>query len=386
MGRQREPVLLTPNLRKLKWKPFHHNFFPAIHLFIGPSLLSLEVDAVFIGRTIPIPSFGDACPKLQHIKISGHGRSITAGISSILRGLHILETVSCSTLDNEAFIHLAELPTLSFLEFDMRRSVVNLFHVRDCCRSGSFKNLKTLRWKDYNLTTLTDIFIFPEISPTNIHLEIESFCTTQSLRTFLEPFTARFPHTQSFSLVHDVRAGRRFGLQAATAGRDHALDPTALEPLFALRGLRVLDLTYLGHLQPDDSLMKKMASAWPALEELTLASADAEVASVTFDGLLSLLEHCPNLRHFGPRVDVEDMLSSDDTKVRHVKLKHLCLEGGILATRRAEADELLIRVLPELTSIEECLGVTKHLRKLKKEREGSSRAISGLGEEEVNQE
>ncbi|KIK96111.1 hypothetical protein PAXRUDRAFT_826300 [Paxillus rubicundulus Ve08.2h10] len=369
MGLQRKPFLLTPNLRKLRWKTPCRDVFPAIHLFLGPSLLSLEIDVtVFIDHITPIPSFGDACPKLKHMKIVGNGRSIATEISSILRGLHLLETASCSTLDNEALIHLARLSTLSSLELDMRWSAVSLDHIRDRCDSGSFKNLKTLRWKDYNLATLVDIIRFPHVSPTNFHLEIESFCTTQSLRIFLESFTKRFPRTQFFSLVHDVHAGRRFGLQAAAARRDHLLDSTALESLFALRGLRGLNLTCLGRLQPDDILMNRMAPAWPALEALTLASADVDIASVTFGGLLSLLKHCPHLRHFGLRVNAEHMLSFDKTEVRQVELKHVRLQGDILASRRAEVDELLMRVLPGLASVEESLGInsTSRVRKLKK--------------------
>ncbi|KIJ19810.1 hypothetical protein PAXINDRAFT_166033 [Paxillus involutus ATCC 200175] len=368
MGLQRKPFLLTPNLRKLRWKTPCRDIFPAIHLFLGPSLLSLEIDVtVFIDHVTPIPTFGNACPKLKHIKITGNGRSIAAEISSIIRGLHLLETASCSTLDNEALIHLAGLSTLSSLELDMRWSAVSLDHIRDRCGSGSFKTLTTLRWKDYNLATLMDILHFPHISPTNFHLEIESFCTTQSLRMFLESFTNRFPHAQFISLVHDVHAGRRFGLQVATAGRDHLLDPTALESLFALRGLRGLNLACLGRLQPDDTLMKKMATAWPALEELTLASAGVDIASVTFDGFLSLLEHCPHLQHFGLRVDAEHMLSFGKTKVRQAKLKHVRLKGDILAARRAEVDELLMRVLPGLVSVEESMSIsfTSRVRKLK---------------------
>jgi hypothetical protein len=364
MAALRDPLLLTPNLRKLEWQS-HHSLNPAINLLISPSLRSLEIDAkLLINHVIRVP-LGDICPKLEHLKITGNGRSAADTISSILRRLDCLETVTCSTLDNDAFIHLAQLKRLSYLAVDMRWSVLNLDALRDgLCRDG-FHSLRTLHWKDYNLDSLADIFLMPDISPSNVHLEIESFCTSPSLRMFLHSFTAKFPHTRDFSLVHDVGAGRRFGLQAGTPGREHQLDACDLKPLFALKSLRALNLVDLGHLHLDDDLVKTIASASPELEKLRLGTDAAEPTptSVTFDGLLSLLRHCPKLQSLGLCVDAEDMLSFWDTTVRHEHVTHLRLEGSILRSRRAEVDEMLRRVLPGLRTIEESLdGVTRRVR------------------------
>ncbi|KIJ70599.1 hypothetical protein HYDPIDRAFT_23691 [Hydnomerulius pinastri MD-312] len=362
IARQQYPMLLTPNLRKLKWAaPFRVH--SAIHLFLGPSLLSLEFGVErFINRVIPLPSLRDTCPKLKHIKITGNGREIAPDIFNAIRGLRFLETVSCSTLNDDALLELASLPALRHLEFDMRWSEIHLDAIQHRFPSDSFRNLQTLRWKDYRLTTLMEIFLLPDILPTNLHLEIEWFCTTESLRAFLQSLAARFPRIQHFSLVHDIRAGRRFGLQAATPGRDNVLDNNVLEPLIVLKDLRGLTIENLGRLQPDDALMKKIACAWPALEELTLESASVEISAVTFDGLVSLLEHCPNLRRLGLRINTENALSFSGTEVRHLKLKHLRLESPVPAVQIAEVDELLLRVLPGLVSVEITNGLSTRVR------------------------
>ena len=364
MAALRDPLLLTPNLRKLEWQS-HHSLSPAINLFISPSLRSLEIDAkLLINHVIRAP-LGDICPKLEHLKITGNGRSAADTISSVLRRLHCLETVACSSLDNDAFVHLAQLKRLSYLAVDLRWSVLNLDALRDRLCRDSFQSLQTLYWKDYNLDTLADIFLMPDVSPSNVHLEIESFCTSPSLRTFLHSFAVKFPHTRDFSLVHDIGAGRRFGLQVGTPGREHQLDACDLKPLFALRSLRVLNLADLGQLQLDDDLVKTIASASPELEQLCLETDAAEPTPtcVTFDGLLSLLQHCPKLQSLGLCVDAEDMLSFRDTTVRHARVTHLRLEGTILGSRREEVDEMLRRVLPGLRTVEESLdGVTRRVR------------------------
>lgn len=205
----------------------------------------------------------------------------------------------------------------------------------------------------------------PDVSPSNVRLEIESFCTSPSLRTFLHSFTAKFPYTRDFSLVHDVGASRRFGLQVGAPRREHQLDACDLKPLFALESLRVLNLVDLGHLRLDDDLVKTIASTSPGLEQLRLGTEAAErtPSSVTFDGLLSLLQHCPKLQSVGLCVDAEDMLSFWDTTVRHDHVTHLRLEGTILGSRRADVDEMLRRVLPGLRTVEESLdGVTRRVR------------------------
>ncbi|KAF8121303.1 hypothetical protein EV363DRAFT_1458021 [Boletus edulis] len=325
----RDPLLLTPNLRKLEWQPSHLSLNPAINLFISPSLRSLEIDAkLFINHVIRFP-LEYICPKLEHLKITGNGRSAANSISSVLRGLHCLETVACSTMDNDAFIHLAQLKRLSYLAVDMRWSLLNLDALHDRLPPGSFPSLQTLYWKDYSLDSLADIFLMPEISPSNVHLEIESFCTSPSLRTFLHSFTEQFPNTRDFSLIHDVEAGRRFGVPVGAPRREHQLDACDLEPLFALKSLRVLNLEDLGYLQLDDDLIKTIASASPELEKLGLGmnGADPMPTSVTFDGLLSLLEHCPKLQSLGFCVDAEDMLSFWDTTVRHHRVTASALGG-----------------------------------------------------------
>ncbi|KAH0839561.1 hypothetical protein J3R83DRAFT_450 [Lanmaoa asiatica] len=334
MAALRDPPLLTPNLRKLEWQTNHPSLSPAINLFISPSLLSLEIDAkVFINHVIHVP-LGDTCPKLEHLKITGHGSSARSTISSVLRSLHCLKTVACSTLDHDAFVHLAQLKNLSYLAVDMRWSFLNLEALRDRLRPGSFHSLQTLHWKDYSLESLEDIFLMPDVSPSSVYLEIESFCTSSSLRMFLYSFATKFPHTRDFSLIHDIEANRRFGLQVGAPGRSHQLDMT-------------------------------IASALPELEQLDLGTDATEPTppSITFDGLLSLLQHCPKLQSLGLCIDAEDMLSFWDTTVRHDHVTHLRLEGSILGPRRAEVDEMLRRVLPGLRTVEESLhGVTWRVR------------------------
>ncbi|KAG8218280.1 hypothetical protein J3R82DRAFT_3891 [Butyriboletus roseoflavus] len=348
----RYPLILAPNLRKLEWQTNHPSLSPAINLFISTSLLSLEIDAkLFIDGIIHV-SLGDTCPKLEHLKITGNGRSAVGTISDSLRGLHCLETVVCSTLDNDAFVHLAQLKSLSYLGVDIRWSVLGWDTLRDRLRPGSFHRLQTLYWKDYDLDSLADIFLMPDVSPSNVHLEIESFSPS-------------CPYTRAFSLVHDVGAGRRFGLQVGAPGREHQLDVCDLKPLLTLKSLRVLNLVDLGRLWLDDDLVKTIASASPELEQLHLGTDVAEHThpSVTFDGLLSLLKHCPKLLSLGLCINAKDMLSFWNTTIRHDHVTHLRLEGSILDSRRAEVDEMLRRVLPGLKTVEESLdGVTRRVR------------------------
>lgn len=365
MAALRDPVLLTPNLQKLEWQPNHPSLNSAINLFISPSLRSLEIDAkMLINNVIRLP-LADVCTKLVHLKITGNGRSAAHTISSVLCRLHCLETVACSTLDNDAFIHLAQLKRLSHLAVDMRWSILGLDVLPDRLPPGSFQGLQTLHWKDYDLDLLTDIFLMPGVSPSTVHLEIESFCTSPSLRTFLHSFAAKFPHTRDFSLVHDVGASRRFGLRVGPPGREHQLDACDLKPLSALKSLRALNLVDLGTLRLDDDLVKTIASASPDLERLRLGTDAVEATHtfVTFDGLLSLLQRCPKLQSIRLCVDAEDMLSYWDTTVRHAHVTHLCLEGSILGSRRVEVDAMLRRVLPGLKTVEESLdGVTWRVR------------------------
>lgn len=365
MADLRNPPLLTPNLRKLKWETNVHSFTRVINLFLGSALRSLEIDAKLLVKHVIRSPLGDVCPKLEHLKITGNGRSAANTISSVLCGLHCLEMVACSTLNDDAFLHLAQLKRLSYLAFDMRWSELCLARLRDRLLPGSFPSLQTLYWKDYDLRFLSEIFLMPNISLSNVHLEIERFCTSSPLRAFLRSFAEKFPHTREFSLVHDIWANRRFGLQVDGPGREHQLDACDLKPLFTLKSLRVLNLVDLGDLQLDDDLVEMIASALLDLEQLRLGT-EAEVftpTSVTFGALLLLLQRCPKLQSVGLFVNAEGMLSLEDRTVRHDHVTHLCLEGSILRSRRAEVDEMLKRVFPGLITVEESLdGVKRRLR------------------------
>ena len=86
--------------------------------------------------------------------------------------------------------------------------------------------------------------------------------------------------------------------QGGIGSRDiHNMEPEAFEPLFALRQLTELSVT-CGCLGLDNDDLKQMALFWPRLQKLSIEpdlGSRSDPSDITLDGLVPLLEHCPDL-------------------------------------------------------------------------------------------
>ncbi|KAJ7174786.1 hypothetical protein C8R46DRAFT_1252861 [Mycena filopes] len=128
----------------------------------------------------------------------------------------------------------------------------------------------------------------------------------------------------------------------------YSVDKATLEPLLNFPNLVVLWLCHPGGFDLDDTMVEKMASAWPRMEILQL-SPDRScrlVPRITIEGIYAFATHCPHLEHLAIAFDATVTLD-------------LQINGAARVTQRR-----LLTLVVEHLPIEEPLRVAKFLRTL----------------------
>lgn len=90
----------------------------------------------------------------------------------------------------------------------------------------------------------------------------------------------------------------------------HTMERTAFEPLFALRQLRHFSV-WCGSFCLGNDDLKQMALSWPRLRTLSIHSCsglDYSTSFITLNGLVPLLEHCPDLCELGIILDAASVV------------------------------------------------------------------------------
>ena len=283
--------------------------------------------------------------------------NIIAGpVSSLLQSLPRLEELdSCFAFMDDAYAHLAHLPTLKIFR-------------------GMIPPLRN----HPVLVTPSDAPIFPSLTELDLDaMELGSCITLVSCMgsTALEKLCSatNVPGLVTAADVKDLFVAlrrqsslkklsiirRKFSSEANIAiheGPEHTLFSHDIFPLLELQNLTELVIDIDAPFDIDDDCLRAMAEAWPKLQVLS-AYSPAPIgrrSKTTLRGLLFLAEHCPLLKKLDINLDthlVDDDIreASKNLRPRKHNLQNLNVYFWSSLGNPAQVAEFLIGLFPEVT-------------------------------------
>ncbi|KAG9318306.1 hypothetical protein JVU11DRAFT_390 [Chiua virens] len=263
-------TLLLPNLWKLHWGPDN---FVVIHLLLGPSLRHLDV---YLPAAEPtqssllefLESYHTFCPNLKSLEfrydLQNSSSSEVVAVSHAVRRFPNLEALTCHTLSEDTFLHLAK--SCHFKRFSVR---LDNHHPDDLRRlagystpdSPLFQNLCVLGLHVKDLSTVIPYLKSRQQPFEDISIE---FSDDPSPELFHEFFTALNSPSRRRSL-------RRIRLQAYKYGRRSRrvaawqVDFEVLSPLLGF-SLHTFDVDLLNSISLNDDELARLVQGWPDLE------------------------------------------------------------------------------------------------------------------------
>ncbi|KAH7927344.1 hypothetical protein BV22DRAFT_289808 [Leucogyrophana mollusca] len=353
LARLQTPPLLVPKLRRLVWSS-DRDLFPATRLFVGPNLVFLDLGLSFMADEESfkcLSSLGAACPHLKILR--AHDSKVlnrsTNLISKFICGLHKLEDLSCPRipLSDSAFSHLARLASL-------RRLDINLTHIREPRRPCKypFLNVQAFSVTHVDLDYARAILEYMKSAPEEVHIKPQHKVVFPAWTDqFFVTVSERFDNSTVQSVIFDDEMSWAAQDGPLRRHNDCAITIATMRRLFCLNHLRVLKLGMIGALDVDNHDLKEMAVAWPHMEEFAFRG-----GRCTCEGLISLLRHCPKLRHLTVLFGVSNFNAALESPVvhdlRNNAITHLHFaHGRNMEEGRASDARKLFRIVPGLRNV-----------------------------------
>ncbi|KAG2745785.1 hypothetical protein P692DRAFT_20783373 [Suillus brevipes Sb2] len=410
----RVPTPLLPNLTHLAWTD--ELSLALLWPLLNPRLLSLRISSFQWSRKstpLLLSKIRGLCPELNSLGLlfylsEGYEAIAESCLSRVICSWKKLEVLDYSPVGRECILSLSALSSLRIL----RLRVDNISDLILPPNSLSFPSLHTLQFQANSLATANSILEAMTSLPKSIDIFLPVYQSGNVGVETVEPILQPIGQNASCSNVEEFRMNVPAFLSGSTDNGSNVL-----RPLFLCCNLRVLRImmTPLFLLADDD--LRAMASAWPLLEEIELFDCrnlyppapphplpnmdladdpppvppppvgfppippfavmppmlslhlDAtgpypdfgmtdprsnRTAEITFHGLISLLELCPNLRFFNLAIDATklDGLWGDKPGggVCNRLVKYPRLIDSHISDPEAVA-RILLDILPELESI-----------------------------------
>ncbi|KAJ7737295.1 hypothetical protein B0H16DRAFT_1695096 [Mycena metata] len=344
-----------PTLQKLYWNTPNTPHAPHIWRFISPKITRTilafgdsDHDLSLLPTVaISCPSMTDAtiyCPTREDVR-----RSVLQGISQFVLGLAAIESLSILDLDQAAFEHLAQLPTIKSLEI-RRPDAFN-----PSCKIGEgdvFLSLQRLK--------------FNSIAPGSIARFLHPFSDSPlvSLAMNVEPTSLAAPGLYSFiaencsrATLRDLHVGSTELVMSTHRRRaePQIIRDDMIRLLLGLTALNSLCLYSCDGFDLDDSTLSGMAASWPDIERLDLmvvSTYEGFTPRTTLHSLYAFARHCPRLRTLKILFDATVVPSTDaDAEISQGALTCLSLGRSSIFAPAADVAAFLCRLFPVLQEL-----------------------------------
>ncbi|KAG6905628.1 hypothetical protein DXG01_001537 [Tephrocybe rancida] len=357
---------LLPNLQSLSIAQpdkFTMDSIPHIQPFLGPCIKRITIDAWAIVPTSIreglLVAVGRLCPNLRCLEILG---SVLDPYPSVFRN-HELQDAVCRS----RHLKYVEFPEV----FDSPRAIESL---------GSLPLLKQCSKMKLPMDSAE---FNAALEGRFVSLETLSLSSTwgraaQSLTLLQRPFTAldiltepgasllqgNFAQFTRVLTIHPCLSS--LAALTLSEGRSDTVGngppgsmAELLRPLFALRRLASVDLTFGLLTQLDNSWIVDAAEAWPQLESLRMKPAsDNATPNITLAGLFPLLQHCPNLFEIGLAIVAEPFDPALLTPgVRNLWVNYPVFESKSPITEPGAVFRCLVHMFPNIEDVDVHTGV-----------------------------
>lgn len=374
-----------PNLRVLKWDPSILSrdrllgFPPTIlliHRFLTPSLVSLSVsvtetaDGTLQSFLIRHPFL---CPNLTSITVDLGGRenesrtTIEILSQAITRYEHLEQLDISAPMDDAALTHVAMSPKLKMI------AIILQAKPKVCIPSDitPFRNVQDLQMEVWDLDFFTTLLRPQDQMFRSFALSYRSKTTIESVSSFFAALASR-QRTHSLRSIRFSPNLSKDGVPFSMSSEiwylsfyPYFLSFDTFRPLASLSHLRQLHLDFVLCISLDDDDLISMARNWPSLQVLHLnpksrfegeaefvyPSTLPDVKYVTLQGLVSLIECCPDLRELCLPIDAREVPDCDmPNVVCHPALWQLRFPDSPISDARL-VQGVLTRYFPSVSNV-----------------------------------
>ncbi|KAG1790714.1 uncharacterized protein HD556DRAFT_1273927 [Suillus plorans] len=349
----RIPTPLLPNLTHLAWTD--ELSLALLWPLLNPRLLSLRISSFqWNPKSTPLllSKIRGLCPELNTLGLlfylsEGYEAIAESFLSRVICSWKKLEVLDYSPVGCECILNLSALSCLRIL----RLRVDNISDLNLPTNSLSFPSLHTLQFQANSLATANSILQAMRTLPKSIDIFLPVYRSGDVGVDTVEPILQPISQNVSCGNLEEFRLNVPAFLSSGAVNGSNVL-----RPLFLCCNLRVLRImmTPLFLLVDDD--LRAMASAWPLLEELELFDCRnfTRTPEITFHGLISLLELCPNLRFFNLAIDATKLDGLRDDKPGRGVCNRLVKYPRLVDSHISDPEtvaRILLDILPELETI-----------------------------------
>ncbi|KAJ6507476.1 hypothetical protein DFH09DRAFT_281158 [Mycena vulgaris] len=293
---------IFPNIEKLSWYSYHEFTFPHVRLFLGPRLENLGLSVLQSTAHLSLlPDIAVECPLLTDVGVEcSYELDGQRSVSTLVLGLHRLESLFLPCLDNPAVEHIARLPSLTSLTLENQGALVpfpEYFSSNDVL----FPRLSSLNITGNDVNAVVPFLTLLTHAPI-VELTIDIPDLTPA-KDIAECYSVMARHcSQSHTSLGKLTIGHGWGSDTSPTSADIAtylIHSPQFLPLLTFTNLTEVFLTPAVGFDLDDMAVADLAQAWPHLRKLYLfPSVYLNLPSrITLTGLLPFAQHCPHLSH-----------------------------------------------------------------------------------------
>lgn len=345
---------MFPNLTSLRWGAHGLPWLSYVRLFLSPRLEFVSLGIISTPAHLALlPTLPARCPLLKVVTIfTEPGLTLRLRpLSIMICGLMNLERLDVGSMDQSAFQHLAQLPTLVSLAI---QSEPEFIPPSPTPNSPAFQRLRELALRGVSPQFLARLIAMNNWSLVQLKVNLTSQPTTEETAHIYSLLAAKCDPTTLTQLTID-------GVSSAPALPLHQLAGAAitfdmLRPLFCVRALSNINLAPPAGFDLDDAAVDALAQAWPRVQFLQLGRSVYRdpAPRVTLLGLRALARHCPQLEHlrlaFDASVMPEDGHATLPAAEKGLSLRWFEVEDSVLMDPVRVA-EYMFAVFPNLFEI-----------------------------------
>jgi hypothetical protein len=303
---------LLPNLRRLEWLDVRDSLFPLLHALLVPTITSITLRSnsweywdPSSAKSALLASLGARCPSIRELDCvygGDHHQDSSETLSKAVCGCRKLVHLRTGVLDAQALARLAPLPSLRSLHFKLPYSAVDDSNTPpNSIPTFTFK-LDELSITALSYSRLTHClrnirFLSCRSVVLSIHWnDVGKPYDPRDIPDLVVSFSECFSPVLEQLLV-EISLGLGDDYGNILDDRRFAFGFNVISPLLPFGRLTKLDLSWFCTSNVDDGGLKHMAQSWPLLEEFSFGTGERWLVppSVTFTGLVYLIQHCRHL-------------------------------------------------------------------------------------------
>ncbi|KAJ7762437.1 hypothetical protein B0H14DRAFT_3510822 [Mycena olivaceomarginata] len=255
---------MLPNLQGLYWM-HEEDDFQLVKCFLTPQLTTIRIPHTSLAA---LTSLALRCPQLKDVLFFPRGTPVlrslaVSAVSSCVRGLHGIETLTTDMLDHPALEHLSRLPSLRHLRLG---ELPSTFPTQD--GEGLFPSLQTLSFSSEIESPFRFLQWSNKMPLVEFAVECPAFSTADEIHRLFSAAAGGISHSSLTEFAFD----NEFGSFDSTDSANHLIRSSSLRSLFCFVNLTSVTVLSSVGIDLDDTTVTDMARSWRRIERLELQS------------------------------------------------------------------------------------------------------------------